>query len=43
MLRPLGWEPIYVLLKRGPAPPSVYQSQYDPKAPFNALNVFACQ
>jgi oleate hydratase len=35
-----AWEAIYVLLKRGPAPPSVYQGQYDPKALFNALKVF---
>jgi oleate hydratase len=38
-----AWEAIYVLLKRGPAPPSVYQSQYDPKALFDALKVFVCQ
>ena len=35
-----AWEAIYVLLKRGPAPPPVYQGQYDPKALFNALKVF---
>jgi oleate hydratase len=35
-----AWEVIYVLLKRGPAPPPVYQGQYDPKALFNALKVF---
>jgi oleate hydratase len=40
---PSAWEAIYVLLKRGPAPPRVYQSQYDPKALFNALKVFVCQ
>jgi oleate hydratase len=38
-----AWEAIYRLLKRGPAPPPVYQSQYDPKALFNALKVFVCQ
>ena len=38
-----AWEAIYVLLKRGPAPPPVYQGQYDPKALFNALKVFVCQ
>ena len=38
-----AWEAIYVLLKRGPAPPPVYQSQYDPKALFNALIVFVYQ
>jgi len=37
-----AWEAIYVLLKRGPAPPPVYQGQYDPKALFNALQVFVC-
>jgi oleate hydratase len=36
-----AWEALYVLLKRGLAPPPVYQSQYDPKALFNALKVFA--
>jgi oleate hydratase len=35
-----AWEAIHVLLKRGPAPPSVYQGQYDPKALFGALKVF---
>jgi oleate hydratase len=35
-----SWEAIYVLLKRGHAPPPVYQSQYDPKALINALKVF---
>jgi len=35
-----AWEAIYVLLKRGPAPPPVYQGQYDLKALFNALRVF---
>jgi oleate hydratase len=38
-----AWEAIYVLLKRGPAPPPVYQGQYDPKALFNALKVFVSQ
>jgi oleate hydratase len=38
-----AWEVIYVLLKRGPAPPPVYQSQYDPKALFSALKVFVCR
>src|SRR5215813_8332806 len=36
-------EAIHGLLKRGPAPPPVYQSQYDPKALFNALKVFVSQ
>ena len=36
-----AWEAIYVLLKRGPAPPPVYQGQYDPKALFAAMKVFA--
>jgi oleate hydratase len=35
-----AWEAIRVLLKRGPAPPAVYQGQCDPKALFNALKVF---
>jgi oleate hydratase len=35
-----AWQVIYVLLKRGPAPPPVYQGQYDPKALFDALKVF---
>jgi oleate hydratase len=38
-----AWEAIHVLLKRGPAPPAVYQGQYDPRALFNALKVFVCQ
>jgi oleate hydratase len=38
-----AWEAIHVLLKRGPAPPPVYQGQYDPKALFAALKVFVCQ
>lgn len=37
-----AWEAIYLLLKRGPAPPRVYQAQYDPKALFAALKVFIC-
>jgi oleate hydratase len=37
-----AWEAIRTLLKRGPAPPPVYQGQYDPKAAFNALKVFLC-
>jgi oleate hydratase len=38
-----AWEAIRTLLKRGPAPPPVYQGQYDPKALFNALKVFVSQ
>jgi oleate hydratase len=38
-----AWEAIYALLERGPAPPPLYQGQYDPKALFNALRVFVCQ
>ncbi|MGH7120989.1 MAG: oleate hydratase [Acetobacteraceae bacterium] len=38
-----AWEAIHRLLKRGPAPPPVYQGQYDPKALFGALKVFLCQ
>lgn len=37
-----AWEAIHILLKRGPAPPPVYQAQYDPKALFAALKVFVC-
>jgi oleate hydratase len=37
-----AWEAIRTLLKRGPAPPPVYQGQYDPKALFGALKVFLC-
>jgi oleate hydratase len=35
-----AWEAIHLLLKRGPAPPPVYQAQYDLKALFAALKVF---
>jgi oleate hydratase len=35
-----AWEAIRTLVKRGPAPPPVYQGQFDPKALFNALMVF---
>ena len=35
-----AWEAIHTLLKRGPPPPAVYQSQFDPKALFGALKVF---
>jgi oleate hydratase len=38
-----AWEAIHILLKRGPAPPPVYQGQYDPKALFGALKVFLSQ
>ena len=38
-----AWEAIQILLKRGPAPPPVYQGQYDPKALFGALKVFLCR
>ncbi len=38
-----AWEAIHVLLKRGPAPPPVYQGQYDPVALFDALKVFVFQ
>jgi oleate hydratase len=38
-----AWEAIHLLLKRGPAPPPVYQGQYDPKALFKLLKVFVCQ
>jgi oleate hydratase len=35
-----AWEATCTLLKRGPAPPPVYQGQYDPKALLGALKVF---
>ena len=35
-----AWEAIYRLLERGPAPPPVYQGQYDSRALFAALKVF---
>ncbi|MBV9978927.1 MAG: oleate hydratase [Bradyrhizobium sp.] len=38
-----AWEAIHLLLGRGPAPPPVYQGQYDPKALFSALKVFLFQ
>jgi oleate hydratase len=38
-----AWEAVYLLLKRGPAPPPVYQGQYDPKALLAALKVFLFQ
>ena len=37
-----AWEAIHILLQRGPAPPPVYQAQFDPKALFAALKVFVC-
>jgi oleate hydratase len=38
-----AWEAIRILLMSGPAPPPVYQGQYDPKALFGALKIFVCQ
>jgi oleate hydratase len=35
-----AWEAIYRLLKRGPAPPPVYQGQFDPKGVWAAFKVF---
>ena len=35
-----AWEAIYRLLKRGPAPPRVYQGQFDPKGLWAVLKVF---
>ncbi len=35
-----AWEAIHRLLKRGPAPPPVYQGQLDPKGVWAALKVF---
>jgi oleate hydratase len=34
-----AWEAVRILTKRGPAPPAVYQAQYDPKALLEALTV----
>jgi oleate hydratase len=34
-----AWEAIHALTGRGPAPPPVYQAEYDPKALLNALTV----
>ncbi len=36
-----AWEAIHRLLQRGPAPPPVYQGQYDPAALFAALKTLA--
>jgi oleate hydratase len=38
-----AWEAVHLLLKRGPAPPPVFQGQYNPKALLGALKVFICQ
>jgi len=38
-----AWEAVHLLLERGPAPPPVYQAQYDPKALLAALKVFVSQ
>jgi oleate hydratase len=35
-----AWEAIYLLLKRGPPPPPVYQGQFDPSALLAVLKVF---
>jgi oleate hydratase len=35
-----AWEAIHVLTRRGPAPPDVYQAQFDLKALWGALKVF---
>jgi oleate hydratase len=35
-----AWEAVRLLLKRGPAPPPVYQGQFNPKALLSALQVF---
>jgi oleate hydratase len=35
-----AWEAVHQLLKRGPAPPPVYQGQVDPKGVLAALEVF---
>jgi len=38
-----AWEAIHTLLQRGPAPPPVYQGEYDPKALLGALKAFVAQ
>jgi oleate hydratase len=38
-----AWEAIYLLLNRGPAPPPVYQGQFDPKGLLAAVEVFLGQ
>jgi oleate hydratase len=38
-----AWQAVHLLLKRGAAPPPVYQGQYHPKALFAALRVFLCR
>jgi len=38
-----AWEAVYLLLKRGPPPPPVYQGQFDPKALFAAFRAFVRQ
>jgi oleate hydratase len=38
-----AWEAIHRLLNRGPAPPPVYQGQFDPKGVLAALKVFLGQ
>jgi oleate hydratase len=35
-----AWEAIHILLRRGPAPPPVYQGEYDPRALIGALKTF---
>ena len=34
-----AWEAVHRLLRRGPAPPPVYQAQYDPGALLAAIKV----
>ncbi|MBV8096649.1 MAG: oleate hydratase [Acetobacteraceae bacterium] len=38
-----AWEAIHTLLKRGPAPPPVYQGSHDPKALLGALKAFVAK
>jgi len=38
-----AWEAIYLLLKRGPPPPPVYQGQFDPNTLLAVLKVFVSQ
>ncbi|MFC0406884.1 oleate hydratase [Roseomonas elaeocarpi] len=38
-----AWEAIHTLLRRGPAPPPVYQGRHDPKALLGALRAFVAE
>jgi oleate hydratase len=38
-----AWEAIHTLLRRGPAPPPVYQGEHDPRGLLRALKAFVAQ